>query len=169
MIYKIQRLFSKKDKGQENNQQQTQQASQGNTEPKPKKTERFKSIEEAQKANDKKYLDELAEINGHTASVDESGKRRTLSQIKAEHDTRTETINAYKQELKRQKRQEKIDKAKQKVKNATDKTKAWTKKNKKGLIIGGSVLAAGTGAAVVGSKINKKNKENKIKKDVRGY
>ena len=64
---------------------------------------------------------------------------------------------------------EKQEARKEKFNKAKDKTVKWAKKNKKGLIIGGSVLAAGTGAAIVGSKIHKKNKQNKIKEDVRGY
>jgi len=169
MIYKIQRLFSdgggKKKKG---------------TPDKPQYEAPTANIEtynnfgadtkKGREAVEKQRYEELKLLNGNASVRDpKTGERITEQSSRAKYETKLKNIDELEKYQKKMKRQEKIDKAKQKVKNATDKTKAWTKKNKKGLIIGGSVLAAGTGAAVVGSKINKKNKENKIKKDVRGY
>ncbi len=184
MIYKLQRLYADNNNGKNNqqqdnqkkkNQQQGQQKGQGQPQqqtqqpqtppeqPKPERpTKKYKTPGEARKAVEKERLEELSNLGGNTSYRNNLGERRTLENINKEFDTKIQGINAWEREQNKQNRKAKYNKAKGKV-------VGWAKRNKKGLIIGGSVLAAGTGATIVGSRIYKKNKQDKIKENVRGY
>lgn len=181
MIYKLQRLFA-----DNNNQQSSKKNGKGGGKPnnppeQPQKKEyvapkttikqkKYKTPDEAIKGIEKEYRDKLPMFDGEASMHNiETGKRETLESLQKERDAKLEIAREWEKQEKARKREERADKIEQKIEKATKKTKDWAKKNKKGLIIGGSVLAAGTGATIIGSKIYKKNKQNKIKEDVRGY
>lgn len=106
MIYK-QRLFSKKDKGQENNQQ-TQQAPQENaSQPKPeRKHTQYNKADEGIAAAEKERLEGYKKLNGNTAYIDENGKRVTAENLEHEYDTKVKNSKT----LKRLEKEAKINK-----------------------------------------------------------
>jgi len=178
MIYKLQRLYAEKDKPQGNNNKPQGNKSQGKQYPEyvaPKittvdKWDIYETPEQARKAVEKEYLEESKKMMGNTHTRDlKTGERKTSESLRKTYEAKMDSINKYEEQLKKVKKLEKQEARKEKFNKAKDKVVNWAKKNKKGLIIGGSVLAAGTGATIVGSKIHKKNKQNKIKEDVRGY
>ena len=167
MIYKLQRLYAENNNSQKPKKNKPEYVA-------PRVTidewNSYKTPEEARKAVENEYLNESKRLMGNTHTRDwETGERNTLDSLNRKRDAKLASIDAYEEQLKRKKKLERQQVRKEKFNKAKDKTVNWAKKNKKGLIIGGSVLAAGTGAAIVGSKIHKKNKQNKIKEDVRGY
>ena len=178
MIYKLQRLFAD---SSNNNKKGNGGGKPSNPPTQPQKKEyvapkvtikqkKYKTPDEAIKGIQKEYRDKLPMFDGEASIHNlETGKRETLESLQKETEAKLEIAKEWKKQENARKREERANKIKQKIEKATKKTKDWAKKNKKGLIIGGSVLAAGTGATIVGSKIHKKNKQNKIKEDVRGY
>lgn len=172
MIYKLQRLYT-----ENNNSQKPKNNKPNNSKPEyvaPRitidKWGSYETPKQAREAVEDEYLRESKRLMGNTHTRDlETGERNTLDSLNRKRDAKLASIDAYEEQLKRKKKLERQEARKEKFNKAKDKTVKWAKKNKKGLIIGGSVLAAGTGAAIVGSKIHEKNKQNKIKEDVRGY
>lgn len=156
MIYKLQRLYTEKDKPEKEVR-------------KPEaKYNSYNSVEEAKKGvREFKYsMDKGLAGNTH---VEVDGKKYTREQVDNIVKTMNQNIEELEKDEKLRAKLERQKVRKDKFNKAKGKVVDWAKRNKKGLIIGGSVLAAGTGATIVGSKIHKKKKQNKIKEDVRGY
>lgn len=162
MIYKLQRLYAEKD----NNSTKPEKQEKKKTDAKYKS---YNSVDESERGvREFKYSKDKG-LAGNTSFTDEDGERYTRERLDHEVETMEKNIEELRKDEKLKAKLKRQEARKEKFNKAKDKTVKWAKKNKKGLIIGGSVLAAGTGAAIVGSKIHEKNKQNKIKEDVRGY
>ena len=158
MIYKLQRLYADNKDKPDGEKKRTDS-----------RYVQYNSAEEAERGAKEWKLAMDKKLAGNTSFVDENGQRYTRERIDNEFKTQMNNANELRKDEKQKARTEKINNVKAKYNKAKGKVVGWAKRNKKGLIIGGSVLAAGTGAAIVGSKIHKKNKQDKIKEDVRGY
>ena len=181
MIYKLQRLFSegstaennnnsnnggrkghhgkrgkKNSRGRQENQQSTtvtpsSTTTAGQQPPKVEPQKIYTPME-----NEKKYLSDLEKgVNSKDAKKGYEARRNNFKEAE--------------RQKRRVERLEKWDTKKAKFKQAKEKAGLWIKRNKKPLILAGSGLAIGTGAAIVGSRMRKKDEQNDIKEDVRGY